>query len=307
MASIVYVSDKKMIEYHRLNGNQTMNFWRLSSQKKFTHFYAGDYLFFLAKGTEHRVTKEKGIIGYGKFQHSKTMTLTQMWNQYGGLNGFSSKSEFKEAVLKLSKTKTIPKSMHSLYLTEIIFFSYPIYLSEIDIFISNSLESYTYLDRHGVSATVRLLKKAQEVGIDSWQAAIDEDVNQEIFKNDLQSHVLAHCINQVFPTDAPIPKVFKRFIESKERRSTEHIKGGKSVLYDHPKREVIFAFESRGKQKEEAFYSLVGKIAAVSQIINNTQELKDIAFHYRVITDQILENDKLNILNYLGVHTEMIE
>lgn len=56
MASIVHVTDKDMIEFHRLNGNDSFNFWRAGSKMKFTDFKVGDTLFFLAKGS---VAKEK--------------------------------------------------------------------------------------------------------------------------------------------------------------------------------------------------------------------------------------------------------
>jgi hypothetical protein len=65
MSSIAYITDKNMIEFHRLNGNSTINFWRPSIGKRFTDFHPGDLLFFLAKGTERGSTKEKGLIGYG--------------------------------------------------------------------------------------------------------------------------------------------------------------------------------------------------------------------------------------------------
>ena len=212
MASIAYITDKNMIEFHRLNGNHTMNFWRLSGQRKFTHFSKGDYLFFLAKGSEHRITREKGVIGYGKLEFTKTMTFTQMWNQYGTLNGFKTKEEFRETVLKVSKSKTIPKSMHSLFLKEIIFFNYPLYLSEIGIHVSANLESFTYLDRDGVSATTKILKKAQMIGIDQWQFAMDDQLNVQIFKKDLQNHVLSEQINSVFKTKNSVSKQLRDYM-----------------------------------------------------------------------------------------------
>ena len=74
MASIAYVTDRKMIEFHRAYGNQMMNFWRPSSMKQFSQFNPGDYLFFLAKGTERFNGKEKGIVGYGKYNSAHTMS-----------------------------------------------------------------------------------------------------------------------------------------------------------------------------------------------------------------------------------------
>ena len=54
MSSIAYITDHQMIEYHRLNGNRIINFWKPSTMKKISDFNPGDYLFFLAKGTEKR-------------------------------------------------------------------------------------------------------------------------------------------------------------------------------------------------------------------------------------------------------------
>ena len=58
MASIAYITDKKMIEYHRLNGNHSINFWKPSNTKKISDFHNGDLLFFLAKGTDKGKNKE---------------------------------------------------------------------------------------------------------------------------------------------------------------------------------------------------------------------------------------------------------
>ena len=59
MASIAYITDKKMIEYHRLNGNHSINFWKPSNTKKISDFHNGDLLFFLAKGTEKGKNKDR--------------------------------------------------------------------------------------------------------------------------------------------------------------------------------------------------------------------------------------------------------
>lgn len=93
MASIAYITDRNMIEFHRLNGNRTMNFWRPSNSKKFTDFKPGDLLFFLAKGSERGRHREKGIVGYGRFQKAHTLSFRQMWNVYGTENGYASEDE----------------------------------------------------------------------------------------------------------------------------------------------------------------------------------------------------------------------
>ena len=97
MSSIAYITDHQMIEYHRLNGNRMINFWKPSAIKKISNFKKGDYLFFLAKGTEKGEKKEKGIVGYGKLEKMYTMTFSQMWDKFETKNGYPSK-EALEAV-----------------------------------------------------------------------------------------------------------------------------------------------------------------------------------------------------------------
>ena len=94
MASIVYITDRNMIEYHRLNGNQTMNFWRPSSSRKMSDFKPGDLLFFLAKGTERGITREKGIVGYGRYQQNNLLSVKQMWNTFTTENGYEKEQDF---------------------------------------------------------------------------------------------------------------------------------------------------------------------------------------------------------------------
>ncbi|MBP3398570.1 MAG: hypothetical protein J6K75_02315 [Erysipelotrichaceae bacterium] len=77
MASIAYVTNSQMIEYHRINGNRTMNFWRPSYTKKFADFNEGDYLFFLVKTSKR--AKEKALTGYGRCVKSQIMNFNKMW------------------------------------------------------------------------------------------------------------------------------------------------------------------------------------------------------------------------------------
>jgi hypothetical protein len=307
MASIAYIADKKMIEFHRLNGNHTMNFWRLSSQRKFSRFFNGDYLFFLAKGTEKPDTREKGIVGYGKLEYTKTMTLTQMWKEYDQLNGFSTKNEFKEAVQKIAKTKTIPKSMQSLYLKEIIFFEYPIYLSEIGITISNSLESYTYLDRYGVSATVKLLKEAEKVGIDSWQVALDEDINQGIFELDLKSHIISDYVNHAFYQQKAPNKILKNFLELKKNENFEYIKGSKNAVLNQQDEELYIGFETTERKKEENFFAMLGRVYSIQRNISMTKDVDINNYRITIVTEYRLDHDQLSLLKTLKVSVIFID
>jgi len=186
MSSIAYITDKNMIEFHRIHGNSVMNFWRPTSSKRFTDFFEGDLLFFLAKGTEHGINREKGIIGYGRYTEANMFSFRQMWNRFGTLNGYATANEFKEAILRVSKTKTLSPSFHCLTLCDVVFFQSPVYLSEIGISISASLESYIYLDRDDPRATAKILSQANEVGIDVWTATISSHApNATVFDDDL--------------------------------------------------------------------------------------------------------------------------
>ncbi len=285
MASIAYITDQKMIDFHRVNGNQTMNFWRPSSVKRFSHFDVGDYLFFLAKGTEHRRTKEKGIIGYGKFSFAKPLSLRQMWTQYGTLNGYSSKKELTEAILKVSKNKSIPKTMHCLYLTDIIFFQAPVYLSEVGVTVSSSLESYIYLDRVGVEATVKILKKAQEVGVDVWQAAMDQTINKDVFKEDVVMHILAKKVYELFDPQKADPKIFRRVLE-KSLWEAEYIKGGKQALISQNPHKIYFALEGNLKDRLMMLFELIGKISILREMIRLDEEISNLNIHFAIICDQ---------------------
>ena len=59
MASIAYITDKKMIEYHRLNGNHSINFWKPSNTKKISDFHNGDLYFFWRRVLKKEKIKKK--------------------------------------------------------------------------------------------------------------------------------------------------------------------------------------------------------------------------------------------------------
>lgn len=178
MASIVYVTDKNMIEFHRLNGNQSLNFWRPMSQKKIRNFHPGDMIFFLTKTMNGQKGNEKGIVGYGKYVKSRTMSFDQMWRQYQQENGFSTKGELATAITNLTSDGEMPEQLNCLYITDVLFFNYPIYLSEFGMNVPVNMESYMYLDdnKEGKAISCQILEKAKEIGIDTWSAAMNNKV-----------------------------------------------------------------------------------------------------------------------------------
>ena len=190
MSSIAYITDKQMIEFHRLNGHSTINFWRPSSGKRFTDFNPGDLLFFLAKGTEKR-SGEKGIVGYGRYVSNHQHSFKQMWSTFGTLNGYPNEESFREAILRMSKTKKIQGRYGCLELTDIVFFQAPVYLSEFGLKISKTIESYIYLDKEDPNITTKVLMKANEIGVDAWSSAVSRYAPaSSVFEDDLNRHLI---------------------------------------------------------------------------------------------------------------------
>ena len=66
MGSIAYITDKNMMEYHRLHGNSVINFWK-PSIKSITDFKKGDMLFFLTKGTERGIWSSSKATKHGVY------------------------------------------------------------------------------------------------------------------------------------------------------------------------------------------------------------------------------------------------
>ena len=199
MAAIAYITDKNMIDFHRLNGNHTINFWKPSTSKKISNLKQGDLLFFLAKGTERGKQKEKGLMGYGKFQKSYTMNFQAMWSKYEVQNGYATRDELEEAICKVTKNHQLPNMLNCLQLEEVVFFQYPIYLSEIGMQVSNKLESYLYIDKEDLYNTDKILKIANQFGVDVWSKVFEQE-HMHDFKKDAQIQII-HNIYEVIKSN----------------------------------------------------------------------------------------------------------
>ena len=188
MAAIAYVTDEKMIEYHRFKGNDTIVFWRLS-EKNFSDFKTGDLLFFLAKDNETKQTKEKGLIGYGCYKNSQSMSIDNLFKKYGDLTGYQSKNELLEAIKKSNKGKNLPRKINCLLLENVFFFQSPIYLSRLGFELKNNLESFTYLDKQEGKLTLDILKQVENVGLDYWNRMLNEDVESIFYRQLFQYQI----------------------------------------------------------------------------------------------------------------------
>jgi len=295
MSSIAYITDKQMIEYHRLNGNSTINFWRPSSSKRFTNFNPGDLLFFLAKGTENR-HGEKGIIGYGRYTKLGQYSFNQMWQTYGTLNGYEDMPSFKDAMLKMTKNKQIRGRYSCLELTDIVFFQAPVYLSEFGVKISKTIESYIYLDKEDPDMTSKILIKANEIGVDAWSSAVSRYAPaSSVFEDDLNRHILHLALNSL-PSRAN---------EKERRRQTNLLKHyiehhlNESQWIDDRQQEIclinnegikIITAVSCLKQnlKERLIYEIGKKYAVESSVVHIA------GFCYTNLSYEIMVEEKLS-------------
>ncbi|MEA5026860.1 hypothetical protein SDC9_94358 [bioreactor metagenome] len=314
MASIVYLTDRKMIEYHRLNGSRTMNFWRPTSSRRILEFHQGDLLFFLSKGTERGITKEKGIVGYGRYQKSHSLPFKQMWKVYGTQNGYDQESELYDAIIKVSKNKQMPKSLSCLYLADIVYFQAPIYLSEIGVKISNMIESYFYLDKDDSLATAKILNKAKDVGVDRWSAVInDQDMGVMTFEIDYCKHIIAEAIDRLgnIYSETEIKRAYKvcqiMMTEMTEQGiNVEMIKGSHSTfaVISNKKAEIYLPLVAAAKDLINKIQLLIGHITIMQAIIN--KKVTDYQLVVTIVVDAHLPAEYLELFKLAHVNYQII-
>ena len=243
MSAIAYVTDSKMLELHRLNNHKKMNFWRLSGNINFSDFGEGDLVFFLSKDKEHMKKKEKGIVGFGRVTEINVASVKKMWDNYGIYNGYNSYKEFKQAILKVSKDRTLPKKISGFLLEDVTFFQ-PVYLSECGMKISNNVESYIYLKP--TKTVIRLLDLAKQSN-DLWSDLSDnaESIEKEKF---LYALFAAHDKIGEIPasesTDRKAKKAMNAFMEENKgyafiRKSVKELycvnKGSTDIVFYYDK------------------------------------------------------------------------
>lgn len=302
MSSIAYITDRNMIEFHRLNGNSTISFWRPSAGKRFTDFNHGDLLFFLAKGTELKHTGEKGIIGYGRFQHSVQHSFRQMWNQYGNLNGYETPEDFKEAILRVSKSKTLPTSLSSLILNEIVFFQAPVYLSEFGMRISNNLESFIYLDKDNPQMTVNILLKANDIGIDAWSSSVSSYApSSSVFDNDLARHIIQYrlCNIPCLGTEKELKKQSKYLMEMvKKDDSYQWLDERKQELirFKCDGLEIVTAISANKHNLEERLIYELGKYSLLNRQTHTIPNFNKKTLQYTTYVEYEVSDDLKKLL-----------
>ncbi|MBQ1877406.1 MAG: hypothetical protein II161_01200 [Erysipelotrichaceae bacterium] len=262
MAAIAYLSDQNMLDYHRLNGNQKIVFWRVST-KKFSSFMVGDLLFFLAKGSENTRNNEKGITGYGVFEDEKQMSVDNMWKKYGTATGYINKEELESAILKTTRNK-MPEKISCLLLKNVIFFQGPVYLSEVGIKLPSNLESFTYLDTSEGHITLELLEKIKEVGIDYWSAALN---NVSVDTESFDREILRYQIATVYENGGIEPITHAHTYNKKCYTAKKHLnpewinnKQHSFIVFGHPNT-LYYIYSTSNRDSRENFITLTGQLS----------------------------------------------
>ncbi|MGI6607741.1 MAG: hypothetical protein ACOX1F_02000 [Erysipelotrichaceae bacterium] len=296
MAAIAYVTDEKMIEYHRVNGSNSIVFWRLST-KNFSGFNIGDLLFFLSKDITTKTRKEKGLVGYGRFTGSSSMSVSSMWRKYKTKTGYVSRKELYEAIEKSKKTEKIPEKINCLVLDRVVFFRSPIYLSDLGYKISNNLESFTYLDKHEGQQTLKILEEARKIGLDLW-SSMQGTADEISFSQQLIQYKIATIIETLAIENETTKKYFKK-VEKKysidnhlciNNRHIGFINFGKvNILY--------YIFQSNIRDFKDSYYKTIGQLVCLSSNIEQTikEIIKIIVVSNREFTDSQIE--MLNRIN----------
>lgn len=262
MSAIAYVTDSKMLELHRLNNHKTMNFWRLSNNINFSDFTVGDLVFFLSKDKEHKNGKEKGIVGFGRMSEISLASVKSMWDKYGVLNGYRSLAEFKEAIIKVSKDKKLPKKISGFYLENVTFFQ-PIYLSECGMKVSSNVESYIYLKPEEV--VIKLLEYAKSSD-DLWSSLTD---NNESIESEQILYALFSAHKQIKDVVSSekdykrAQKALKKYIS--EQCTYSFVQNSKNELYKISDNKIEIVFYYDGKENLKA---LIGQALLYRYYIN---------------------------------------
>lgn len=262
MGSIAYVADEEMIEYHRLCGNKEINFWRLSSQKNFTNFHSGDLLFFYTKVP---FSNKKAFAGYAHFVFSKRMSIQEMWKKYNTSNGYDSIDKLTEAIQKACRDKELPKKMDCLFLKDVVFFNEPVFPDEVGLDLSSKLESYCYIDKNDPEVTVRILRKAEEKGIDLWSAAWSKETEDLFIHDEIRQGLygISKLLGKTEWTESERKKAIKLMSLFTKEKTFEYIISSQTDVFTNIDGNIIIAlpFIYSGRNRNERKVSLIGRMA----------------------------------------------
>ncbi len=298
MSSIAYVSDESMLSYHRLQGSRSLNFWRLTSRNTFTDFHKGDLLFFYCK---LQGQSEKAFVGYGHYDGNASLSLNQMWNRYEKENGFDTKEDLQREIERLARNHVVPKRMNCLYLKDIVFFEQPVFPSDVGIQISSKLESYTYLDQIDPNATVKILQKAEEFGIDSW-STLDFERSENIFEKDEVRYLLTNIGMTDELRESEIRRI-KHLANLARKEGFEGIRNSyDSFSFEGHHLILRIPFAPSRNDYGKRFQSLAGKLVMYAMFVQRTKCVETLEF--RIDTEEEFDRTEINtLLEVMGFKT----
>lgn len=288
MSSIAYVTDEKMIEYHRLCGNRQINFWRLTSRKEFKDFHPGELLFFY---THPRGRRKKGFVGYAHYATSHTMSLDTMWKRYGNNNGYDTIEQMEEAIRRAAKDKPVPEKMNCLQLDNVVFFLEPVFPEDVGLTISPKMESYCYLDQEDPETTIRILKQAEKNGIDIWSASQGEEI-QNTFRRDELRHQLAWIQKQIGKTNyndkerALAQKLSRQYLEE---HGGEMIRNNRTDIFEISDDRIVITvpFVSQSRDYKTRRKEFFGKLILYKMMIEESEQaFAPVKFNVITLSDQ---------------------
>lgn len=256
MSSIAYLTDERMLEYHRSKGHREVNFWRIGI-RNFDKFEKGDLLFFVDKRKTHPRSKEKGIVGFGVFSDLRTLSIDRTWKDYGEHTGYSSKENFEESIRDMNQGE-LSDRIQSIYLENVIFFKSPLYMGEFTKPLNRNLESFVYLEDDD---EIQLLSKAKSFGVDPWYEMVSE---HHAFNNDFDN------IEEELSLRQALRNVHVFWTQEQERINNQmKIKKVSNFSYhktDSSEYEVFIPISSMRNQ----YYEALGIIRELQTILNLT-------------------------------------
>ncbi len=285
MASIAYVSDNKMIEYHRLHGHRKIAFWRFSN-KKFSEFSHEDFLFFLCKTKR----KERGIVGYGRLSEVNNLSVKSLWKKYETLTGYQSLETLEYSISKLNKSSVFPGKLNALILEEVTYFKSPIYLSEFGFQLNKQVESYIYIDQIE-NITSQILNKASSIGLDLWSEIQEKRLSYGSLK-----------LNSTLYTIALSIKSSKLYGSSRHKRITTEFNKGKrlqtlvmneNISYELKENQVHLYIPMINQNEKELFATL-GLLSLIKK-----DDSINIIYHLIFVSE--VSQQTQSLFNTLGV------
>lgn len=288
MSSIAYVTDNKILEFHRINGNKSMNFYRFSNQN-FTDFSLGDLMFFLTK--ERNKQKEKTIVGYGRCKAINNYSIKQAWNKYGVLNGFKTYEEFASDVNNNSEKKI--KQINCIYLEDVVFFQNSIYLSDFGIKIDPQLSSYTYLDKND-----DITSKILENGIvDIWSVALGK-TNENVIQTSKTLHDLISVMEKINSLILNKSNTIKAYNLLDSLIDFNKLRENGFEYYKLEEDKVIIAlpFVFNSKNHDERLKSLLGHMILIKHYL----KFENINVQFKVVSNRKIDDIDMNILKEIN-------